>query len=268
MAGHNQPHPHAQALEQRQTNRKFYRKRFRISSEKFRKLTKVVESGGPCELFWIEKGAPDFRALARIIGDADQLRFEIERLHRELFGMMRFETGEAERSRDGLDFRTLEAGPGGKMIFKGMSSWKRIRILNRLGASRLFNFYARRQILSSSAVGILVSKTKHPSDYIRGGEIMERLWHEMTVQGLALQPMEGLPIFLSDLEVTGGKDLSGPQRDRLRKLEKRFYEISGVAHKNAIILLFRVGHAGPSSTRSLRRPLESFIEGVGSQGNP
>jgi len=254
------PHPHAQALERRQTNRKFYKKGSGIAPEKFAALNKIIESQGPCKLFWIEKSDPNFKALAEIIGQADQLRFEIKRLHRELFRMMRFGAGEAERSRDGLDFRTMEAGPGGKMIFKGISSWARIAILNKLGMSRLFNVYARQQILSSSAVGILVSKTKQPADPIRGGEIMERLWHEMTVQGLALQPMEGLPIFLSDLEVTGGADLSGPQRDQLRGLEKRFYEISGVLREQAIILLFRAGHAGPVRTRSLRRPVESFIE--------
>lgn len=260
--GHGRPHPHGRVLEQRQTNRKFYEKGFRISPEKFRELNAVVEPEGPCQLFWMEQGGPHYQALAEIIGDADQLRFEIERLHRELFAMIRFDASEAERTRDGLDFRTMEAGPGGQTIFKTIASWKRLTILNRLGFSRLFNGYARRQILTSSAVGVLVSKTKQPADYVRGGEIMERLWHEMTVQSLALQPMEGLPIFLSDLEWTGGKDLTEPQRRKLRELEARFYEISGVAREHAVILLFRAGRAAPAGMRSVRRSLESFMTGA------
>lgn len=267
-AGHGSPHVHAGVLEHRQTNRRFYEKGFRISPEKFRALNKAIEPAGPCQLLWIEKSAPDFKALAEIIGHADQLRFEIKRLHQELFQMMRFEAREVERTGDGLDFRTLEAGPGAQWIFKCLSSWKRISLLNRLGASRLFNGYARQQTLSSSAVGMLVAKTKQPLDYIRGGEVMERLWHEMTAQGLALQPMEGLPIFLLDLEVTGGSDLSVPQRDRLRELEQRFFEISGVTREQGIILLFRAGRAGPASMRSIRRPLGSFMTGEGAPQQP
>ena len=256
------PHPHSKVMERRQTNRKFYEKGFRISREKFLELNKAVESGGSCELFWIEREDANYKAITKIIGHADQLRFEIRRLHEELFRMIRFEVSEVERTRDGLDFRTMEAGPGGEWIFKGISSWQRMKILNKLGMSRIFNSYARQQIASSSAVGILVSKTKQPQDYIRGGEVMERLWHEMTVQDLALQPMEGLPIFLSDLAVTGGNDLTELQRNHLRELEEEFYEISRIPREYTIVLLFRAGHARPASIRSVRRPLQSFMLGV------
>jgi len=88
---------------------------------------------------------------------------------------------------------------------------------------------------------------------------MQQAWHEMTKQGLATQPMEALPIFILDLQVTGGFSLTEAQRQKVKELREKFYRIFGIHDSNALVMLFRVGLCGPPNHRSMRRPFQTFL---------
>lgn len=252
-------HPHLAVLERRCTNRKFYKFNSPISQNVYHALDKQTEPSQGYRLLWIKKGAAHYRELASIIGKADQLRFEIFRLHQELMQVMRFSSEEASRTQDGLPIKALDAGPSAEFTFQLIRSWQRLKFMNHLGMSRSFNLYAKMQMFSSQGAGLIVAPGKAAEHYLKGGEIMERVWHEAAAQGLSIQPMEGLPIFLINSELTGGRDLSGEQRKKLEALKSRFYFLFGIKPWQGLILLFRVGYASAPSARSLRRPLESFL---------
>ena len=281
-AGESQPHAHAQALESRITNRKFYHPRQEINPAAFRNLEAIVDPTGSdpavvrqrtnppglrrrgqapsgFRLLWMKRQNPIYPRLARLIGEADQLRFEVERLHEELMEIMRLDPARAGELKDGLDLRTLETGPGGYLLFKIISSWKRLSVANFFGFSRTMKFLSERQMLSSGAAGLLVAPTQEPADFIRGGELMERLWHAITVDGLFIQPMEAIPIFILNFQRTGGADFRPIQRWKVEDMKKRFFRFFGVTDKNGLILFFRMGRASPPSVKSIRRPLESFL---------
>lgn len=246
---------HADAITKRHTNRKFYRRGKTVPDEIYGALAKQAEGTG-AGLKWLRKKDPAYGELARIIGEADQLRFEIPRLHREFMEILRF----GKEAEDGLTILSLDAGPSAGILFPAIRSWDRLAKLNRIGMSYSFNLYARMQILSSSAVGLITMPGKALEDYVRGGEVMERIWHELTLQGLAMQPMEALPIFLINKEATGGKDLAPAQKKTIENLAGRFYTVFDMSHEAGLIMLFRIGYASPVSKRSSRRALASFLQ--------
>ena len=96
-------------------------------------------------------------------------------------------------------------------------------------------------------------------DFILGGEVMEKLWHEITLQDLSIQPMEALPIFILNFNLTGGRNFPDHQKKQLRSLKRDFLSLLQADEQNGLILLFRIGYAPPPTAHSLRRPLEDFL---------
>ncbi len=249
---------HFPALEKRTTNRKFYSSK-NIEPTTYSKLERTFENESNFRLLWIKKNDSKFGQLGKILGQSDRLRFEVKRVHEEFIQILRLTRMDSERTRDGLDFKTLESGPGSILLFKLISSWNRLNLLNKIGLSSMFNFYTQLQIQSSQACGLIISKKHAPLQYVQGGEIMQRFWHEATVQNLSLQPMEALPIFLIQLKESGCKDFNVQQINELKHLKSKFYSLFSIEEDNGLIFLFRIGYAKNPSSRSLRRPPESFL---------
>ncbi|MDD5671885.1 MAG: hypothetical protein PHN49_09615 [Candidatus Omnitrophica bacterium] len=247
------------ALGERVTNRKFFSRKKELSGSLYGRLGNIAKMESGFKLLFIKGNETGYRELVALIGKADELRFESKRLHEELMGLMRFNAKDAERTRDGLDARTLEAGPAGTMMFRSIRSWKMLSCLNALGMSKLFNRYARMQMDSSQAAGLLVAPSQKPQDYIRGGELVQRIWHQLTMEGVALQPMDALPIFILNLQQNGGKDFTEAQKKVLFDLKARFFSLFHITDQNGLLFLFRLGYAEPPRYRSFRRRLDSFI---------
>lgn len=254
------PDPHGAVLDRRCTNRKFYRPRQKLPPHTYERLkTCLTEEYSGFKIIWMERDHPDYDRLASLVGEADQLRFETARLHQELFAILRRHPREAERENDGLDLRTLEAGPLGRALFGLLKSWRRQRVLNAFGMSYLFNLYARLQMHTARAACLVAAPSSDARDYLRGGALMEKLWHEMTLLGLAVQPMEALPIFIVNYLLNGAPDLKGRQRKTLERLKNEFYSLFRLSDEQGLIMLFRIGLAPPPRVRSRRRFVESFL---------
>ncbi len=252
-------HPHYDAIHLRLTNRKFYKPWRKANPSLFSNLESFVSTERGFRLLWVERQRDIFRKLSFLVGEGDQMRFENQRLHREFFETIRFTKRLATQTQDGLDIRTLEAGPFASFLFRIMVSWNRVKALNLLGLSSLFRIYARMQMRSSLAAGLLVGPGQESHHCVKGGEVMERLWHEITCQGLSLQPMEAIPIFIMNLQRNGGRDFSPKQLETLERIKREFFEIFGIDDQKSLILFFRVGYANRVRVRSVRRPVESFL---------
>ena len=251
-------HPHAAAIKMRHTNRKFYQPSKRMEAALQTRLQMTVQPERDFQLLWIEKGSHHYRELTKLIGESDQLRFENQRLHKEFMQTLRISRQEI-MTKDGLDYRSLEAGPGSSLLFKLISSWQRIKFLNHLGLSRMFNLYAQAQMKSSQACGLIISNEHALPHYLKGGAVMQRLWHEVTVQGLSLQPMEALPIFILMLNHTGCPGFDLKQKRELERLKVAFNSLFRLKGNEGLIFLFRIGYGLAPTARSARRDVQSFL---------
>jgi len=246
-------------IKKRLTNRKFYQTGKELPDSAYDALHQSIRHNHGYRLLMFKKNSAEYQKLTRIIGDSDQLRFETKRLHEELIRVLRFPSKSAMSANDGLPVSALEAGPGSQYMFKLMSSWQRMSALNRLGMSKLFNLYARLQMNSSQAAGVIVSTQANPVTYLKGGVAMQKLWLEATLQGLALQPMEALPIFVLNLQLNKTQDFTENQVKKLKTLKEEFYSLFGLGADHAVIFMFRIGYGTTASARTTRRSLESFL---------
>jgi len=252
--------PHLPALDRRVTCRKFYDRAKAIPEPVYAALNQTLQGEEGVRLLAIRNGTKEYRTLTRLIAESDKIRFENERLHREFFAILRFGPTEACATRDGLSVASLDAGPLAPWMFALLRSWRRMAFLNHvLGMSKTMGSFARLQMESSQDAFLLVAPGRSPLDFVRGGACLERLWHEMTRHGLSLQPMEGLPIFIIDLQTTGGHDLSPAQKSKIESLRDEFFSLLGIGDQHGLLMLLRAGFSAPPGARTLRRPLEDFL---------
>ncbi|KAA5546259.1 hypothetical protein FYK55_05065 [Roseiconus nitratireducens] len=184
--------------------------------------------------------------LGKIVASTDALRFRHQPFHEELFRQLRFTPEEAERTRDGLDVRTLELPPGVATVLKSLRSWKVMQALHTLHLTPLLTAPSAQAIKASGAIAFLSVPEKSSEAFFRGGRAIERFWLEGTAADLSMHPVGSPPIFLLQSNPKPG---FGPIIDRARA---GIIELLPNLRTRALQLAFRVGSAPPPTERSLR----------------
>jgi len=219
------------------------------------------------ELDWITD-RPRIRTFARLLMKSDRIRFEYEPFHNEIFRQLRFSADEAERTRDGLDVRTLELPPGAGLILRKLRPWNRMKWVHRLGLGRLLTLPSALSVVRSGALGVLCVGEPTPTRFLEGGRALQRIWLSAHAEGLSMQPLGSLPIFVAHLEQLHGRKLS-PQHERVvRKLIRRLEDLLPAARGKTLLIAFRLGYATAPKFRSLRRLAEDVTVGSTAEAPP
>lgn len=252
------PDPLYGQLGARCTCRKLYGTR-QVAQETLDILAEAGKEFSEVQVDWITDRSR-IRTLATIMAASDRIRFEYEPFHNELFRQLRFTVDEAERTRDGLDLRTLELPPGVGRVLRSLGSWSRMQWVNRLGLGRLLTLPSALSVCKSGAIGVLSVTEPTSTGFLQGGRAFERIWLTAQAEGLALQPLGSLPIFSAHLRVLDGRKLSPLHKQRIGRLLGRFESLTPTTTGRTLLILFRLGHSTPPRHRSLRRPVEHVWE--------
>ncbi len=249
--------PLRDALETRCTNRKLYSSK-PLEEEVLAELARSVAGFGSVQLEWIadRKG---IRAFAKVVAASDRFRFGYEPFHKEIFRQLRFSAREAEQTRDGLDVRTLELPPSAALMLRVLRPWNRMRWLQRLGLGGLLTIPSRLSVWKSGAVGVLSVAEAEAAQYLEGGRALERIWLAAQRNGIALQPLGSLAIFLAQLLQLDGRNLTPSHQALAARLAQRLTELVPSMEGRTLLMLFRLGRAADPRVRSLRRPVEHVI---------
>jgi len=224
-------------------------------------LARIAEAAGgfpQVRLDWVDDRRR-IRSFARVIAASDRFRFEYEPFHQEIYRQLRFSAEEAERTRDGLDLRTLELPPGTGLVLRLLRSWPRMRLLNRLRLNRLLTAPSALSVWKSGALGVVSLPDPSNSNFLEGGRAFQRIWLAAQAEGLAMQPLGSLPVFLGHLEQLRGERLTAAHQGLSRRLGERFRRLVPAAMDRTLLMVFRLGHASPPNVRSLRRKAEDVM---------
>ncbi len=252
------PDPLYGQLEARCTCRKLYSTR-PVAEKSLATLADAGKEFSDVQLDWITDRSR-IRSLARVMAASDRIRFEYEPFHNELFRQLRFTVDEAERSRDGLDLRTLELPPGAGLMLRPLGSWSRMKWVHRLGLGRLLTAPSALSVCKSGAIGVLSVAEPTSTGFLQGGRVFERTWLTAQAEELALQPLGSLSIFSAHLRILDGQKLSPQHKQRIGRLLDRFEELAPNATGRTLLILFRLGQSATPRHRSLRRPAEEVLE--------
>lgn len=240
-------------LQRRCTSRRWY-SRCPITIARLQAVSDAAAGFHGIRVHWI-CDRPAIRRLSCLVAASDRIRLEHRPFHEELYRQLRFTREEAERTRDGLDLRTLELPPGGATLLQWLSQWNRMRIGNQLGLSRFLSLPSAAACWFSGAVAVITVARRSVQHYLDGGRTFQRLWLAAQQHGLSVQPMGSLPIFMSHVDAGRGGLSAGHQR-RIRQLGRRLVELVGLPSDQWVVMLCRCGYAAPPLNRALRRAAE------------
>lgn len=251
------PDPLHDWLDQRVTNRKLYTAR-PLAEGVLSRLSAVVSPPGEVQVDWIADRSR-IRAFARLIAISDRFRFEYEPFHHEVFRQLRFSAAEAERTRDGLDVRTLELPPGAAAALALLRPWPRMRFLNRTRLGRLLTVPSALSVWRSGALGLLTLPEATTAGFLAGGRAFQRIWLAAQSEHLALQPLGSLPILIAQMEQLGGKNLTPSHQRLAQRLQTRLSALVPSTAGRTLLMVFRVGQAARPAVRALRRKAEDVF---------
>lgn len=191
--------------------------------------------------------------LAAALARAERQRLLSERLHREMFGEIRWTRRDAKRTQDGLDVATLELDPTERAGMSLLASWDTMRTLRELGGGLGLERSTRDAIGSASAVGLLTVAGTGALGYARAGRALARVWLRATEQGVAVQPMTAVLFVLARLAEGDTSDLEPESIAVFEATGRSLRTVFSMPSDETSVFLFRLALAPPPSARSLRR---------------
>lgn len=251
------PDPLHEQLDSRCTCRKPYAQE-PLPQEQLDRL--FIETSGfrQVQLDWITDHKRR-HAMARLVAAMDQIRFQYEDFHNELFRMLRFSAEEAERTKDGLDLRTLELPPGFSVAVKFLRPWSRMKWLHRLKLTGMLAAPSAMAVRNSGALGIMSVSQPDTDTFLEAGRGLQRVWLAADSEQLAFQPLGSPPIFFGNVQILGGQRLSGHHVKRIQESLAAFHDRVPTVRGRVLFMVFRLGIAARPQVRSLRRPAEEVF---------
>lgn len=199
--------------------------------------------------------AKSIRQLGDLVGQASEIRFQTEAVHRWLEKSLRFTKMEVSRG-DGLDVETLALPPGGGQLLRFISDWRRMKWLNRVRAYKFFAAIEKQQFAQCGAV-VIVTGTGSPQkrDWVSAGRLMERAWLLMTRQGVSVHPYFVLPdVFYRYRSNLVPEGLTQQAEEIIRGTQEMLPAASSTP-----FMVLRVGFAKQEARPSRRLPLEAVF---------
>lgn len=232
---------------QRHTNRRAY-KRTALPSGVVEALTATRRGSAQAICFQAQS---DIKTLATLSQNAGRIRFQTREVHEWLAASLRFTTEEVNRG-DGMDVRTLDLPPGGAQFLQFTSDWRRMAMLNKIGAHRFMAMVDSAPLKAAPAlVAILGPATR--AGAIDAGRLLSRTWTSLNGQGIAVHPYYVIAdqlIRLAENKIP--QQLLGPAQE----LEHSTDHFFGLTPGTRLYMLLRVGYPAHEVLRSRRLPLQ------------
>jgi hypothetical protein len=243
----------AQAIAQRHTNRRFYR-RTPVASASLQRMSAAATAVPGAELVWLDEPAARATAL-QAVRIAETERFRRPALHQELFSAVDFSLGWRRSSTEGLPPGTLEVEPPMRPGFAALGRWPVMRVASRLGLHHMLGLRAAYMPCRLAPHLALLRCDGDDAQLaaLGAGRALQRTWLAATAEGLAFQPMAAATA-LARQNAGNGWVSSGAQRDIVERLER----LTDGRPTSAFMFL-RVGHASPPSLVTGRRDVDDYL---------
>jgi len=187
--------------------------------------------------------------LGQLVKVASEIRFQTKEVHEWLGQNLRF-TKEDVKKADGLDIRTLALPPGGSMFLKFISSWHRMKVLNRIGAYRLLAKIDAAPVKVAPAIVAIIAPPT-PQGAIDAGRLLCRSWTYLNTEGIAVHPYYVIADQLTRLKAgTIPENLI----EKAHYLKQECTQALSLGEGETLHMLLRTGYPKRTPPQSLRLP--------------
>lgn len=251
--------PLFQVLTQRCANRRAYESS-PLPPELSQELLSLATTVPGMQLDLIDKRKPKAQ-VASLAARNDIILYENQKLHNGLYRWIRWTPEETNGSNDGLPIESLELNSIDRMGFRALASWGMAKTASLVGVPYFLWMRACRIYRKSAAVGLLSVDGTKPEDFIRAGQLLERIWLTVTLRGFSFQPITGITCLILRCRLAKADGLALSHQNMLATIEKKLTKLFPALQQKTPIMLFRLGRASASpSRRSPRRPVSAVLK--------
>jgi hypothetical protein len=234
----------------RHTNRFAYQ-RNAVPETVLQQLTRFGEGGARTLAF---STASQIELVAKMTSSASQVRFQSQEVHEWLASSLRFDEEEVNGG-DGMDVQTLDLPPGGAQFLKFTRDWRRMSLLNRLGAYRLMARLDSAPLKAAPAI-IAICAPASPLGAIEAGRLLTRAWTYLNNAGLAVQPYY---VVSDQLTRLADGTIPAHLRSQIEELKHLAHNFLELGTNETLHMLLRVGYPTREVRRSLRVPIDKVF---------
>jgi molybdopterin/thiamine biosynthesis adenylyltransferase len=221
---------------------------------------KEISETIPGAKFQFFTDADVIKQIGEIIGTCDRARLLNPAGHNDFIKHeMRWTTEDAERTRDGIDTKTLGFTNSQLAALNIIRNEKVIHTINKLEGGLGFDGLAHKIVKTASAICMITLPEYNLANFFEGGRAMERFWLEATNLNLAVHPVIS-PFYLFSRILHGNGDgLNERTIAELTELRKKFEAITGLGDNRAEVFLTKIAIAEEPSLKSHRLPLDKVL---------
>lgn len=246
--------PLYQAIFERNTNR-FQFTQAEVTEEMLHTLSSSVKNIDSIKLSLVSQ-KDKINQLSKELMVNDRLVFERKDIHHFLFEKIRWNKKQIEETRDGMPVETLGLNPVERLTFPLMRFWGFVKMNNYLGLSRIIGLKCWWNCRNASILGMVSIKGNDKLAFVQGGRAVQRVWLEVTRQGLALQPIIGLTLLINRLKQQQLQDFSEQHAQMVSKAAYSLPEMFGINESETLIMGFRAGNGAPLKVKTQRREIK------------
>jgi nitroreductase len=230
-----------------------------IGKETLDQLSSLAQSINGAKLQWFTDDTT-LNSLAEIIGACDRIRLLNKEAHHDfVHHEMRWTSEDAEKTRDGIDIKTLGLSNSQLAALGVIKNKNVVRTINELGGGKALDMLAKRTVNAASALCLITLPQYSLKSFFEGGRSMERFWLEATRLNIAVHPVIS-PLYIFPRVLKGnGEALTEENINELKGLRKKFLEITGIEDNGAEVFLAKVAIAEEPSLKSFRLPIEQTL---------
>ena len=201
-------------------------------------------------------GKSDKCFAVRILGEADAIRIQHDKLFTQMMEELRWNREETLYTMDGIDIDTLEIPKLAVLFLHTLKKYPALRTWLPQSVSKSFS---KAPVLNCSHLCLLSIYDDFSTDsLVNAGRAVQRLWLKSTELELELQPMTVLPFFLIRSTYFSSDGFSDSQNKRFIKLGKDIRALFKLPGSQFPLFIFRLSKAPEPTGVALRRPWQNY----------
>jgi molybdopterin/thiamine biosynthesis adenylyltransferase len=221
---------------------------------------KEISETIPGAKFQFYTDADVIKQIGDIIGVCDRARLLNPAGHNDFIKHeMRWTTEDAERTRDGIDTKTLGFTNSQLAALNIIRNEKVIHTINKIEGGVGFDGLAHKIVKTASAICMITLPEYTLANFFEGGRAMERFWLLATNLKLAVHPVIS-PFYLFSRILHGNGDgLDERTIKELTQQREKFAAITGLGNNRAEVFLTKIAIAEEPNLKSHRLPIEKVL---------
>ena len=202
---------------------------------------------------------PVIQEVGRLVRLASEMRFQTQEVHEWLAKSLRFKVKNTDSYGEGLDVASIDLPPGGRLFLRWISSWRRMKWLNKLGAYKAMALLDAQPVNKAPALVAIVG-TGQFADRLAAGQLMNKVWIALNEQGIAVQPYY---VLADQLQRRQAYQIPGSLISQADDLYAQTNQLFQLGDGEELAMLFRIGYPTRTPVKSKRLPLDKVCSKMG-----